>query len=79
MTNYCSFTKSGDDLVASGPFTGAVRAAAVWTGKEGDIATLDAHAEKIPVGGSVSAEVAGDVAHMVSSVSQSQTCILTND
>ena len=53
--------------MASGPFTGAVRAAAVWSGKEGDIATLDSHAEKIPVGGTVSAEVAGDNAHMVSS------------
>ena len=57
--------------MASGPFTGAVRAAAVWSGKEGDIATLDSHAEKIPIGGTVSADVAGDTAHMVSIISQS--------
>ena len=53
--------------MASGSFSGSIRAAAVWSGKEGDIATLDSHAEKIPVGGTVSAEVAGDTAHMVSS------------
>ena len=70
---------AGEDLVASGPFTGSVRAAAVWSGKEGDIATLDSHAEKIPVGGTVSAEVAGDIAIMVSSISQSQSCILSID
>ena len=56
--------------MASGPFTGSIRAAAVWSGKEGDIATLDSHAEKIPLGGTVSAEVAGNIAHMVSSIYQ---------
>ena len=30
----------------------------------GDVSTLDSHADKIPVGGTVSAEVAGDVAYM---------------
>ena len=73
-------TESGQDLVAGGPFTGSLRAAAVWSGQEGDIATLDSHAERIPVGGTVSAEVAGDIAHMVSSIIiQSQFCILTID
>ena len=62
--------------MASGPFTGAVRAAAVWSGKEGDIATLDSHAEKI---GTFSAEVAGDTARMVSSINQSHPCFLTTD
>ena len=71
-------TESGQDLVAGGPFTGSLRAAAVWSGQEGDIATLDSHAEKIPVGGTVSAEVAGDIAHLVSTIIiQSQPCILT--
>lgn len=59
-------TEAGQDLVAGGPFTGSLRAAAVWSGQEGDIPTLDSHAEKIPVGGTVSAKVAGDIAHMVS-------------
>ena len=45
-----SFSQSGDDLVASGPFSGSIRAAAVWDGGEGDVATLDAHADKIPIG-----------------------------
>ena len=67
--------------MASGSFSGSIRAAAVWSGKEGDIATLDSHAEKIPLGGTVSAEVAGDIAHMVSSIiiSQSEPCIITTD
>ena len=73
-------SESGQDLVAGGPFTGSLRAAAVWSGQEGDIATLDSHAEKIPVGGTVSAEVAGDIAHMVSNITiQSQPCIITVD
>ena len=73
-------TESGQDLVAGGPFTGSLRAAAVWSGQEGDIATLDSHAERIPVGGTVSAEVAGDIAHMVSSIIiHSQSSVLTVD
>ena len=73
-------TESGQDLVAGGPFTGSLRAAAVWSGQEGDIATLDNHAERIPVGGTVSAEVAGDIAHMVSSIIiHSQSSVLTVD
>ena len=59
-----SFTKSGDDLVGSGPFTGSIRAAGVWDGVEGDVSTLDDHSASIPTGGSVSAEVAGDLAYM---------------
>ena len=46
------------------PFTGTIRAAAVWDGMEGDVAILDAHAGKIPLAGTVSAEVSGDVAYM---------------
>merc|ERR1711923_408566 len=48
-----SFTKSGDDLVASGPFTGSIRAAGVWDGVEGDVSVLDAHASAVPTGGTV--------------------------
>ena len=59
-----SFTKSGDDLVGSGPFTGSIRAAGVWDGVEGDVSTLDDHSDSIPTGGSISAEVAGDLAYM---------------
>ena len=55
---------AGQDLVSSGSFSGWVRAAGLWEGVEGDIATLDQHSGKIPTGGKVSAQVEGDIAHM---------------
>ena len=58
------FTTVGQDLVASGPFTGSVRAAGLWEGREGDIRTLDQHSGRIPLGGRVSALVEGDLAHL---------------
>ena len=58
------FTTVGQDLVASGPFTGSVRAAGLWEGREGDIRTLDQHSGRIPLGGRVSALVEGDMAHL---------------
>ena len=60
-----TFTVNGNNLDASGAFTGFIRAAGVWEGGEnavGDVATLDAHMDIVPVGGTVSANVEGDTA-----------------
>ena len=60
-----TFTVNGNNLDASGVFTGSIRAAGVWESGEnavGDVATLDAHSGSVPVGGSVSANVEGDMA-----------------
>ena len=62
-----TLTVSGSNLEATGAFTGSIRAAGVWdSGPQtgGDVATLDSHADKIPVGGQVSATVEGDLATM---------------
>ena len=45
-------------LVASAPFTGSLRAALLDASSE---ATLDAHAARIPTGGTVSATATGDL------------------
>ena len=55
-------TASGQDLVAAGTFTGSVRAAGLWDGEEGDVATLDQYSARIPTGGHVSASVQADLA-----------------
>ena len=60
-----TFTVNGNNLDASGAFTGSIRAAGVWESGEnavGDVATLDAHAGSVPVAGTVSANVEGDTA-----------------
>ena len=60
-----TLTVNGNNLDASGAFTGFIRAAGVWEGGEnavGDVATLDAHSDSVPVGGTVSANVEGDTA-----------------
>ena len=60
-----TFTVNGNNLDASGVFTGSIRAAGVWESGEnaaGDVATLDAHSGSVPVGGTVSANVEGDMA-----------------
>ena len=60
-----TFTVNGNNLDASGAFTGWIRAAAVWKSGEnavGDVATLDAHSGSVPVGGTVSAHVHGNTA-----------------
>ena len=59
-----SLTLSGDGggLSADAPFTGTLRAALVQPGTE---AILDAHAGRIPWGGTVSATAEADVAEMV--------------
>merc|ERR1712012_544061 len=47
-----TFTVNGNNLDASGAFTGSIRAAGVWEGGEnavGDVATLDAHSDSVPV------------------------------
>ena len=62
-----TFTVNGANLEASGPLTGPLRAAGVWESGSlagGDVATLDSHSGRIPIGGSVSASVEGDVATM---------------
>lgn len=53
---------SGGALVASGSFTGTLRAA---LSQGGDEAVLDAHAGRIPVGGEVSATATGDMGELV--------------
>ena len=53
-----------DGLVAQEPYSGYLRAAAVMEGVGGSLSVLDDHADRIPVGGSVSAEVEGDEAVM---------------
>ena len=53
-----------DGLIAQTPYSGYLRAAAVMEGVGGSISVLDDHADRIPVGGSVSAEVEGDEAVM---------------
>ena len=60
-----TFTVNGNNLDASGPFTGWIRAAGVWESGEnavGDVATLDAHSGSVPVGGTVNAHVHGNTA-----------------
>ena len=60
-----TFNVNGNNLDASGAFTGSIRAAGVWESGEnavGDVATLDAHSSSVPVGGAVSANVEGDTA-----------------
>jgi len=59
-----TFTVNGNSLVASGPMSGSVRAAGMTEGTQYDVDSLDACAGKIPVGGSISAEVEGDIANM---------------
>jgi len=60
-----SLTLSESTLVASGPLTGWIRAAAVWEASgEGDEQTLNTFWKVIPTGGKVSAEVSGDTAIM---------------
>ena len=53
-----------DGLIAQTPYSGYLRAAAVMEGVGGSISVLDDHADRIPVGGSVRAEVEGDEAVM---------------
>jgi len=60
-----SLSLSESTLVASGPLTGWIRAAAVWeVSGEGDEETLNTFWKVIPTGGKVSAEVSGDTAIM---------------
>ena len=51
-------------MVGFGPFTGSVRAAGVEIGTAYDISDLDEQSARIPIGGSISAEVEFDVATM---------------
>ena len=48
-------SKSGDYVLSSSKFTGHLRVAGVWIGKEGEISILDQYSSKVPVGGVVSA------------------------
>ena len=65
ITIFSSFANQGHNVVAAADdFNGSIRVAGVWDGVEGDAATLDDHSGAIPTGGTVSAEVAGDVAFM---------------
>ena len=65
ITIFSSFANQGHNVVAAADdFNGSIRVAGVWDGVEGDGATLDDHAGAIPTGGTVSAEVSGDVAFM---------------
>ena len=57
-----TMSASGGALVASGTFTGSLRAA-ISDGN--DEAVLDAHAGRIPVGGTVSATATGDLGELV--------------
>ena len=59
-----TFSVNGDTLECSAPFSGSLRAAGVAEGSQYDLNTLDSHSGKIPVGGSISAEVEGDMAVM---------------
>ena len=59
-----SFVNDGQNMVADSEFTGSLRVAGVWDGVEGDVATLDEHAGVVPTAGTVSAEVAGNIAFM---------------
>merc|ERR1711936_1019018 len=59
-----TFNVNGANLDATGQFSGSVRVAGVCDGGDGDVNTLDQCSGKIPTGGSVSAEVQGDVADM---------------
>ena len=42
-----SLTKSGDYVISSSKFTGYLRVAGVWIGKEGDISILDQYSTKV--------------------------------
>jgi len=55
-----TFNASGSQLVASAPFTGALRVANVPSADA--VAVLDAHRSAIPVAGAIGATVSGDVA-----------------
>ena len=60
-----TFTVKGNNLDASRASTGFIRVAGVWEGGDNavwDVATLDAHTDSVPVGGTVSANVDGDTA-----------------
>eukprot|EP00091_Calanus_sinicus_P011310 TRINITY_DN2563_c0_g1_i2.p1 TRINITY_DN2563_c0_g1~~TRINITY_DN2563_c0_g1_i2.p1 ORF type:complete len:402 (-),score=100.47 TRINITY_DN2563_c0_g1_i2:542-1747(-) len=58
------FTVAGSTLVAAEQFTGSIRVAGYWEGGMVDVAKLDECSGKIPIGGSVSSEVEGDMAYM---------------
>merc|ERR1711892_948890 len=57
-------TLQGNSFVAFGPFTGYVRAAGVEIGTPFSTSVLDEHATKIPIGGTIAADVDDDVATM---------------
>ena len=57
-----TLSASGGALVASGPFTGTLRAAVRESGSEATI--LDAHSGRIPVGGDVAATATGDMGEL---------------
>ena len=59
-----SFNINGPTFTASGQFSGTIRVAGFWDGGSVDVAKLDECAGKIPTGGSISAEVQGDMAYM---------------
>merc|ERR1719481_1013060 len=58
------FGVSGSTLTALEPMSGSLRAAGMTEGTQYDVEALDSHADKIPVGGTISTEVEGDVADM---------------
>ena len=59
-----TFNVNGANLDATGPFSGSIRVAGYFNSNSVDTGKLDECAGRIPTGGTVSAEVQGDMANM---------------
>jgi len=59
-----SFNINGPNVEASRLFSGSIRVAGLWDGGNANVTALDECSGKIPTGGSISAEVQGDMAYM---------------